>query len=56
MARLVDLRFLGNAAEDDQRAQVAVLAVVDDALRNLRGELARGREHERARIAAAAGA
>ena len=56
VARLVDLRFLGDAAEDDQRAQVAVLAVVDDALRNLRGELARRREHQRARIASAAGA
>ena len=40
----------------DQRAQVAVLAVVDDALRNLCGELARRREHQRARIASAAGA
>ena len=56
MPRLVDLRFLGDAAEDDQRAQVAVLAVVDDALRDLRGELARRREHQRARIASAAGA
>ena len=56
MAGLVDLRLLGNAAEDDLRAQVAVLAVVGDALRNLRGELTRGRQHQRARIAAAAGA
>jgi hypothetical protein len=53
---LVDLRLLGDAAEDDQSTQIAVTAVVDDALRNLRGELARGREYQRARIATAAGA
>ena len=56
MAGLVDLRLFGNTAEDDLRAQIAVLAVVGDALRDLRGELPRGREDERARIASTAGA
>ena len=41
VARLVDLRLLGDAAEDRLRAQVDVLAVVLDALLDLRGELAR---------------
>ena len=37
-------------------AQVDVLAVVADALLDLRGQLTRGGEHQRARIARAAGA
>jgi hypothetical protein len=56
VAQLVDLRLLGHAAEDHQRAQVEVLAVVLHALLHLGGELARGREHQRARIASAASA
>ena len=55
VAGLVDLRFLGDAAEHDERAQIAVFAVVLDALRDLRGELTRGCQHQRARIASASG-
>jgi len=55
-AGLVDLRLLGDAAEDHLRAQVDVLAVVGDALRDLRGELARRRQHQRARVTPVAGA
>jgi hypothetical protein len=55
-AGLVDLRLLGDAAEDHLRAQVDVLAVVGDALRDLRSELARRRQHQRARVAPVAGA
>ena len=48
-AQAVDLRVDADAAEDDLRAQPQVLAVGADAFVDLRGELARRHEHQRAR-------
>ena len=48
------LRVLADAAEDHRRAQRQVRAVGREALADLRGELARRREHEAADVAVAA--
>jgi len=55
IAQPVDLRLLADAAEDHARAQVLVGAVDADALEDLGGEFARGREDQCARRAACGG-
>ena len=50
-AQRVDLRVDADAAEDDQRAQLDILAVATRAFRHLGGEFAGRRQHKSARRA-----